>query len=154
MKSVIDRPPPPVADGPRGGDDGRWIPFFRAANDIEAHLLAGRLAGVGIETRSIKDRSTADAWLYNGSSPWTPVDLWVRTHRLEDARIVLAEIAFDQPARPAGTGPAKEWRIPVAWWASAVALALALTGIALLRTADYLDRCQLSSDCRPATSSP
>lgn len=112
MKSVIDHPPPHVGDLHRGGDDERWIPLFRAADDIEAHLLAGRLVQAGIETRAIKDRSTADAWLHNGSNPWTPVDLWVRVHHFDDARIVLAEIAFDLLAEDE---PAGDWAIRGGW---------------------------------------
>jgi hypothetical protein len=156
MKSVIDLPPPPALDRDRGGGDDRWTRLFRAASDIEAHLLAGRLNGAGIETRAIKDRSTAAAWLHNGSNPRAPVDLWVRNQSLDDARIVLAEIAFDQPARNSQTGDPcrRDWRTPVAWWASAVALALALTGIALLQTADHLEECRSSAGCEPSTSGP
>ncbi|HYI44793.1 MAG TPA: DUF2007 domain-containing protein [Actinomycetota bacterium] len=154
MKSVIDLPPPPTIEQDRGGDDDRWTRLFRAASDIEAHLLAGRLNGAGIETRAIKERSTAAAWLHNGSNPRAPVDLWVRSRCLDDARIVLAEIAFDQPAKNNdGEGPRRrDWRTPVAWWTSAVALALALTGIALLQTADHLEECRSSAGCEPATS--
>jgi hypothetical protein len=149
MRSVIDRPPPPVIER-KGGGDGGWIPLFRASGDIEAHLLAGRLEQAGIDTRTIKDRSAGDAWMHNGSDPWTPVDIWVRARSLEDARIVLAEIAFAQPAKKAEGSVTRDWRIPIACWASDVALALALTGIALSRTADYLDRCDLSSECSTA----
>lgn len=154
MQSVIDRPPPPVLDLQRGGGGESWVRLFRAANDIEAHLLAGRLSAVGVETYAVKDRATADAWLHNGSDPWTPVDLWVRSHQFEDAQCVLAEIAFDQPARLPATALRKDWRLPVFWWTTALALALAFTGIALSRTADYLDRCGFSSDCEVADARP
>ena len=147
MNSVIDRPPPPTKRDDRGGGGAGWTKLFRAANEIEGNLLSGRLAEAGVETQAIKDRSSSAAWLHNGSSPWTPVDVWVRTCQWDEANLVLAEIAFDQPARAPGSVGGGDWRVPVLWWATALSLALALTGIALARTADYLERCGFSTEC-------
>lgn len=120
--------------------------MISADNDIDAQLLQGRLNEVGIEVRTIKDRS-GPVWMHGGSDPWAPVAIWVRRFQLEDSRIVLAELAFLWPAaspEPAGT----MWPA-VTWWVAAIALGVLLTGAGLVRTAEHLDRCGLSVTCEP-----
>src|SRR5687767_10584361 len=127
MEAVIDRPPTPGLIPDAGGGGDRWVSVYRAAGDIEAHLLSGRLEASGIETSSIKDRRGA-AWLHGGSDPFAPVDVMVRQLQLDDARLVLAEIAYDLPFEsptPAGTS----WRTVLVWWGAALALGLTFTSI-------------------------
>ena len=151
MQSVIERPPPPIEATWRGGDSG-WIHLFRAEGDIEAHLLTGRLKTAGIDTRLVKDRSGLGAWLHGGSDPWAPVDVLVRKVHAQEARIILAEIALAQPAYVEHDPAVPVVRRAILWWALAIALGAGLTSIALARTADHLDRCGLSTNCRVPTS--
>ena len=137
MGSTVVLPPPPRVRL-KGGDGAGWVLLCRAPSDIDAHLLTGRLAACGVETHRIADRAAGEAWLHNGASPWIPVDVWVRKHQLEDARIVLAEIAFDQPAHEPES-PVSRWRAPLAWWTTALALGLIFTGIGFHRMAQYID---------------
>jgi hypothetical protein len=150
MQAVIDRPPPPVEDL-SGGDSG-WIHLFRAAGDIEAHLLGGRLGAAGIEVRMVKDRTGFGAWLHGGSDPWAPVDLLVRKVYAQDARIILAEIALAQPAYAVREAAVPAVRRALVWWTLAIALGAGLSSIALARTAEYLDRCGLTTNCPPPES--
>ena len=96
MTVGVDRPPPPVSQE-RGGGDQSWVELLKASDDIEAHLLGGRLLEAGIEARNVKDRS-GPAWMYGGSNPWAPVTILVRRAELEAARLVLAEISWSAPA--------------------------------------------------------
>lgn len=132
-------PPPPTRDD-FGGGGSEWVTLMRAANDIDAHLVTGRLTEAGIETRMMTDRDASAAWLFGGSNPWAPVNILVRRLQYEDARIVLAEISLALPeAEPPETradappGPAlRRLRGPVLWWLIALALAVFFTGISLL----------------------
>jgi hypothetical protein len=147
MQSVIERPPPPLEDLWRGGDSG-WIHLFRAAGDIEAQLLTGRLQTAGVDARLVKDRSGSGAWLHGGSDPWAPVDVLVRKVHAQEARIVLAEIALAQPAYVPRDVATPMLRRTILWWTLAIALGAGLSSIALARTADHLDRCGLTTNCR------
>lgn len=146
----ITRPPRSTDDGgfdddvfdDTGGGSG-WVELVRARDDIDAHLLAGRLLEAGIESRAVKDRFAPGAWLYGGSNPWAPVTIMVRRVQLEDARLVLAEISFDAPsagARNLGVLPHRWSRVTL--WITALVLGALLT--ALLLTEETL----LSSLCR------
>ena len=126
----------------------------RAQNDIEAHLLTGRLHEAGVETRRLKDRSAPGAWLHGGSNPWAPVAIFVKKLQLEEARLVLAEISWSQPpvdpseARAQVHSPARPTRaFAVAWWVGAIALGLLFTSIALARTGEVLRSCELPLVC-------
>jgi hypothetical protein len=147
MPTLVDTPPPPVETGSDGGGSD-WIPLTRAANDIDAHLLEGRLNTAGIEVRSVKDR-TGPSWLLGGHDPWAPVSIWVRRFQYEDSRIVLAEVSFAGPAADRSVVDSPGWR-PVVWWAVAIALGVAFTGVGLARSAEYIDRCGFSSTCESA----
>jgi hypothetical protein len=136
---------PPLDLGGRGGDSG-WVELLRAPDDIEAHLIGGRLETAGIEVSMLKDRS-GPAWLFGGSNPWAPVTLLVRKLQLDDARIVLAEVAFEAPAIPVAAARPRGWRGPVAFWAAAIALGTLFTGLALARTEDALRNCDLPLVC-------
>ena len=125
----------------------------RAANDIEAHLLVGRLTEAGIETRTITDRAAPSAWLYGGGNQWAPVTVYVLKIQLEDAHIALAEAAFQGPAAAVGgTGPGSAHRLPWRWWTTALAMGLVLSGVALAQAASSLEACRvpvLCDDARP-----
>ena len=134
--------PPPATTKPTGGSS-RWVRLCRAANDIEAHLLVGRLTEAGIETRTINEPAPG-AWLFGGHS-WAPVTVFVRKIQLEDAHIALAEAAFQAPAASvrAGRGP----RLPLRWWATALAMGLVLSGVALAQVAASLEACKVPVLC-------
>ena len=151
MSSVRLEPPssPPTVDDESNGGGGRgWVELFRAANDIDAALLNGMLADRGIETHTIKDRSQANAWLYGGSNPWAPVLVYVRRIHLIDARIVLAEISLaTADVSAARTDESARRRVPRMWWATALALGLALSTLALVQITEQERFCQLPVLC-------
>ncbi|MDQ3987068.1 MAG: DUF2007 domain-containing protein [Actinomycetota bacterium] len=156
MKSGIDAPSAPVSLDLGGGGGRGWVELLRATDDIEAHLLTGRLGEVGIETMSVKDRSAPGAWLYGGSNPWAPVAILVRKIQLEDARLVLAEISWTAPAfENASEAERRGHRSgAVAWWAAAIALGMIFTAIGLLRTAQGLNGCEIPIICDTSESNP
>lgn len=143
----VDLPPPPDLVDPSGG--GSWVQLVTATNDIDAHLLAGRLAEAGIDTRTVKDRKAPGAWLYGGSNPWAPAIIYVRSHLLQDARLVLAEVAYsDTPALdPTETRSPDRWRAPTVWWVTALALGLVLSGLVLAQVSRWTGACQLPILC-------
>ena len=141
-------PPVPIDSDGGGGDGSGWVRLLRAPNDIEAHLLAGRLGEAGVEARLLRERSAPGAWLYGGSNPWAPVMVMVRRRQLEDARLVLAEVSFEGPAHAPGAPPPKGWRVPVVWWATALTLGVLVTGAALAEVADAVfARCRVPIFC-------
>ncbi|MGH2819332.1 MAG: DUF2007 domain-containing protein [Actinomycetota bacterium] len=147
MSTTLDRPPPPVAG--RGGGGGRdWVELFRARDDIDAHLLVGRLEEAAIETRCVKDRREPGAWLYGGSNPWAPVTIYVRRHQLVDARMLLAELSLEVSGRPRARPEPAGRRRSVVWWIAALLLGLLLTGAALMQVGRGLERCDLPVVCR------
>ncbi len=142
-------PPPPVdSDGGGGGGGSGWVRLLRAPNDIEGHLLAGRLIEAGVETRIVREKGAPSAWLYGGSNPWAPVTVMVRQRQLEDARLVLAEVSFAAPDHVRDVAAAPGWRVPVVWWATAIALGVLVTGAALAQVADAMfSRCRVPIFC-------
>jgi Putative prokaryotic signal transducing protein len=150
----IDRPPcVPSAEQGSGGGSG-WVELTRAKDDIDAHLLVGRLHGAGIETRSVKDRRAPGAWAYGGSNPWAPVTVMVRKLELDDARLVLAEIAFGAPDAPSPHHVAFDARMAVTWWVVAIALGVVLTLISLLQTASLASSCSPQGRCQRPYGAP
>ena len=143
------RPPEGDSDDGRGGGSG-WVELVKAANDIEAHLVAGRVTAAGVEARVVKDRSAPGAWLYGGANPWAPAAILVRKIQLLDARIALAEASFEAPAAMEGAiddvAP-RGWKTPLLWWSLALGLGALMTGAALARTPAVLDRCDLPLVC-------
>jgi len=139
--------PPTVDDESNGGGGRDWVELFRAENDIEAALLIGKLADRAIESRTVKDRSQPNSWLYGGSNPWAPVLVYVRRLQLVDARILLAEISLASDDVPARTDGRARRRVPRVWWATALALGLALSALALLQIAEQERFCQLPVMC-------
>lgn len=134
--------------------------MIRAGDDIEAHLLSGRLTEAGVETSWLKDRSAPGAWLHGGSNPWAPVIIFVKKLQLDDARLVLAEISWAQPTidpvadHSSGDADASSSkRYAVAWWVTAIALGLLFTSIALARTSAVLRSCDLPLVCASGDSS-
>ena len=156
-------PPKPSGNGPSaslpddaGGGGPRWVELLRARNDIEAHLLTGRLAEAAIETRTVKDRSAPGASLYGGSNPWAPVVILVKSVQLDDARLVLAEISWAQPPKDPSLGQAEPLHRShaLAWWAIALALGIAFTSVALARAADSGFSCDLPIVCGSSEGTP
>ena len=156
MATTLARPPlqgigspPPVrhAGDEDGGGGSGWVRLLTAPNDIEAHLLAGRLVEAAVEVRVVKDRSAPGAWLLGGSNPWAPVTIMVQRLQLIDARMVLAEISFEAPAAEVAHMGRRGWQTPVVWWALALGLGTLLTGVALSRTAVSPQRCDLPLLC-------
>jgi hypothetical protein len=122
-----------------GGGGGGWVELVRARDDIDAHLLAGRLDAMGIETRKVPDRTAPGAWLYGGSNPWAPVALLVRSYQYEIARAALAELAGEEVSREDSAG-APGARASAIWWSTAVALGVVVTVIVLADLARTLGR--------------
>ncbi|HEX3327154.1 MAG TPA: hypothetical protein VHV50_09170 [Actinomycetota bacterium] len=125
----LDLPPPPIEE--RGGDS-EWTQLTRAQGDIDAHLLVGRLNEGGVETRSVKDRQAMGSWIYAGSNPWAPVTIFVRRFQLDDARLILMEISLQTDGQ--GFGGQRRGRAslsPVLWWATALALGVLFTALAV-----------------------
>ena len=136
--------PPPAGpeDGGGGGGSG-WVTLLRAPNDIEARLLVGRLGEAGVEACTMSEKGAPSAWLYGASKPWAPVSVMVRARQLEDARLVLAEVSFEAPDHVRPGPPDTDWRVPVVWWATAIALGVLFTGIGLAQLAQVTrTRCQ------------
>ena len=137
MSIDVALPPPPTVLEPTGGGGGGWVELVTARNDIDAHLLIGRLKEAGIQTRAVKDRRAAGAWLYAGSNPWAPVAVWVLRWQLAAARLVLAEISLEAaeppPTDPEARGGAARSRLAWAWWAVALGLGVLLTLISFVQ---------------------
>ena len=146
MTTLVEAPPPPVDTSESGGGSD-WVPLIDAKNDIDAHLLEGRLNEAGIEVRAVKDHS-GPSWLMNGSDPWGPVAILVRRFQYDDSRMVLAEVSFAAPdaSRPVpGTEPRRT--SPVLFWTVALVLGLSLTGIGFARSLEYVQRCGFTQPC-------
>ncbi|MEA2507423.1 MAG: putative prokaryotic signal transducing protein [Actinomycetota bacterium] len=134
----LDRPPanvPPTPVGERGGDS-QWIELTKARNDIDAHLLVGRLQEGGIDTRTLKDRNALGAWIYAGSNPWAPVAVLVRRFQLDDARLILMEISLDAPSAYGERANRRSFSghraaPPLLWWATALLLGLLFSALAM-----------------------
>lgn len=153
MSNAIDLLPPRAGTSSGGGGSG-WVELVTAAHDIDAHLLTGRLSEAGIQTSTIKERGLMGAWLLCGSDPWAPVRVLVPRFQLDDARIVLAEVAWASPAVDPETVVAQgRWRRPVVWWTAALFLGLIFTGLALDQAGGMKD-CARGTDCAEASPSP
>ena len=141
-------PPPPLDSGSGGGGGSGWVRLLRAPNDIEGHLLVGRLGEAGVEARLVREKGAPSAWLYGGSNPWAPITVMVRQRQLEDARLVLAEVSFEAPDHVRDVAVEPNWRVPVVWWATAIALGVLVTGAALAQVADAVfARCRVPIFC-------
>jgi hypothetical protein len=141
MGVSVDLPPTRI-DVYDGGGESDWVELFTARNDIDAHLLVGRLDEAGIQSHTVKDRSAPGAWLYGGSNPWAPVAVFVRRLQLEDARLVLAEISMRTPfVRPIPERSSR--RGTLVWWAVALVLGAFFTWVGLERMQEEM------RDCRP-----
>jgi hypothetical protein len=155
VPTTIDAPPlPPILEEARGGG-GEWIELVKVQNDIEAHLLTGRLEEAGVDTRTVKDRTAPGAWLYGGSNPWAPVAILVHRLQLQDARLVMAEVSLEGPAAPPPVPPSPPQvrQRAVVWWVAAIVLGLMFTALALMRTDAALDSCEAQQTCAEETES-
>jgi hypothetical protein len=130
-------PPPPAQLRTGGGGGGDWIELTRARDDIDAHLLCGRLDEAGVAARTVKDRHAPGAWLYGGSNPWAPVLVLVRRLQLDDARLVLARISLEAPAATLRDRTALDHTGRLRWVA-ALALGFVLTATTLAQVASRL----------------
>jgi hypothetical protein len=141
---------PPIREDDRRGGGSRWVELTKAHDDIDAHLLTGRLQASGVETRTLKDRSLPGAWLYGGSNPWAPVAILVRSVDLDTARIVLAELAYEGPAvepvRP--PSPVARRRAAIVWWVAAIVLGATFTALIVAQAARATPGCQLPILCQ------
>jgi hypothetical protein len=155
MATRVGSPQPPVVLERSGGGGSGWVALIRARDDIDAHLLDGRLGQAGIETCWVKDRfSSPGAWMYGGSNPWAPVTILVRRIQLEDARLVLAEISFDAPSvEPAAVSPSRP-KLPTVWWLTAVGLGVLLSFIAIMQVAESMPVCKALPFCNEAEARP
>ncbi|HVM34249.1 MAG TPA: DUF2007 domain-containing protein [Actinomycetota bacterium] len=153
MKVGIDLPAPPGA-APWADGGSEWVRLTRAANDIDAHLLTGRLGEAGVETRFVKDTGAPGSWLYGGSNPWAPVTILVRRFQIDDARVVLAEIAYESPALDPHVAGAAAPHFPLRWWVAALTLGVLFSAGGLVRVARIIEarhgRCTVPLVCRSA----
>jgi hypothetical protein len=152
----VEAPPPiDTAHESSGGGGGDWVELFKAANDIDAALLTGRLDDAAIETRTIKDRREPGAWLYGGSNPWAPVMVYVRRRQLTDAQIVLAEISVasskEDTQKPAPSRSGHR-RLPVIWWATALVLGIALSALIVNQVTSSSGPCVVPVFCNERNS--
>ncbi len=135
MRAGTELPPPPLVTDDRGSG-GEWVELVRARDDIDASLLVGRLSAADIESRSVKD-ATAPTWMYGGRNPWAPVVVLVRKYQLDDARLVLAEVALSSPALDAPpaarTGAAPGFS--VVWWVGALLLGALISALIVVQVA-------------------
>jgi catechol 2,3-dioxygenase-like lactoylglutathione lyase family enzyme len=142
--------PPPVDLGDEGGGGGSgWVRLLRARNDIDGHLLVGRLGEAGVEACMVWEKGAPSAWLYGASKPWSPVAVMVRRRQLDDARLVLAEVSWEGPDHVREVAvETPDWRVPVVWWATAIVLGTLLTGTALAELANAtFVRCRVPILC-------
>ena len=109
--------------------------------------MAGRLAEAGVETKTLPDRAAPGAWLYGGSNPWAPVTVLVRRRQLEEARLVLVEIAWSEPPVEPGRPCAPPRPVPRLWWATAIALGVLFTAAALLQATRATAACAVPVFC-------
>ena len=148
---VVGRPfgtdvAPPVDPFSGGSGGSGWTKLVQAPNDIEAHLVIGRLAEAGIETQSLKDRS-GPAWLFNGSNPWAPVIVLVRKLQLEDAQLVLAEVAFAAPAAVKEEPRRRSMWAAILWWSAAIALGILFTALGWVQANEMMESCKQPAGC-------
>lgn len=114
---------------------------MKASDDIDAHLLTGRLTEAGVETTTVKERDRPGSWTLGGSDPWAPVTILVRKFQLDDARLVLAEVAFDAPTVDPGGRLASDGRGHWAlWWGIALTLGIAFSALGLAQAKEDMDR--------------
>lgn len=119
-------------------DESDWTVLLVAADDIDAQLVAGRLAEEDIPTFLEKDRSGYGDYLLGGSNPHAPVSVLVPQERLVEARSLMAAespdgedeaaaVPLDEPpevlARPTSTFGAMRTLRP---WIAVVVVALLL----------------------------
>lgn len=117
-------------------EDIRWAKLMVAADDIEAHLIVGRLAEAGIDFLVEPDRTGYGDYLMAGHNPHAPVVIHVDADRLREAELALEEgsdtVGSDLPAQgfedaplaaPSGAG--------VRWWIAVALLAVIVMGFLL-----------------------
>lgn len=75
--------------------DADWAKAVTAVSDIEAHLIGGRLEEAGVEVLMEPDRTGYGDYLLGGGNPHAPVHIFVRSHQLDRAAEVIAEIEDD-----------------------------------------------------------
>lgn len=150
MTKTIDRPPPTLLDDLGGGGGSGWAVLIKARHDIDAHLLAGRLAEAGIESRTMKDVTAPGAWMYGGSNPWAPVSILVKKLDLDDAKLVLAEISYEGPTADqlAVQASDRQRSFPFIWFVTALVLGAALSVLVVSQVTRFSDSgCQLPALC-------
>ncbi|MGH2708627.1 MAG: hypothetical protein ACRDJK_10075, partial [Actinomycetota bacterium] len=108
-------------DGPGGGGD--WTFLTTAGNQVEAHLIVGRLAEEGIESVLDSSNPAPGAWLHPFGNPLSPVRVFVRRRDLGRASLLLHEVDH-RPPDPGDPGPPRARRL--FWLVLAVVILLAV----------------------------
>lgn len=139
---------PPQVGREEGGGGAGWVTLARVYGDIEASLLMGRLTEAGLESSSLKERVSVPGWMW-GASPPVPVTVLVRRFQLDEARLVLAEVAFAGPAAvaPPPVDPWNRRKGTVLWWLMAVLLGVLFTALAYVSATASAERCRADPDC-------
>jgi hypothetical protein len=122
-----------TSPGPREGldDEVDWQPLTVAADDIDSHLLAGRLEEEGVPVLFARDVSGYGDYLFGGANPHAPVHIMVPKDLLSEARRVVESVGLPEddpmevPTLAAGSGFPWRWAIAV------VLLGLLLLGLFL-----------------------
>jgi hypothetical protein len=113
--------PPERRDGAGGGGD--WTLLTTAGNQVEAHLIVGRLAEEQIETVLDASNPMPGAWLHPFGNPLSPVRVFVRRRDLGRASLLLHEVDH-RPPDPGASGSPKVRRL--FWLVLGVVLLLAV----------------------------
>ena len=133
--------------GPREGsrDEVDWLPLTVAADDIDSHLLAGRLEEEGVPVLFARDVSGYGDYLFGGANPHAPVHIMVPKDRLEEARRVVESVghpAVDEEGGWGNLSPSADdgldvptlaagKRFPWRWVIAVILLGLLLLGLFL-----------------------
>jgi hypothetical protein len=117
--------------------DPGWVKVAVATDDIEAHLIAGRLEGAGIDVLMEPDRTGLGDYLMGGHNPRAPVWIFVPEIAAEEAALTLegdANLQDDGPVTVAERSDpplAAPSGRPVTWWIAVAIIAVILLGFFL-----------------------
>ena len=107
-----------------------WVLVFSARDDVEAHLVAGRLRDAGIEPLLRRSTSGIADYLLAGANPRAPVDILVADEDEARARGELAglDIHYDVPDQE-GEPALSLLRLPAMRWAMAAVAAVIIWSV-------------------------
>ncbi len=98
-----------------------------AGNQVEAHLIVGRLAEEGIESVLDASNPAPGAWLHPFGDPLSPVRVYVRRRDLGRASLLLHEVDH----RPPDPGACGSPRVRRLFWL-VLAIVLLMGGLEIL----------------------